>query len=242
MIMRNLLLLVLSVTILQGCTKVWHTAQSEYTAHQMDSLAVASSSIESMIAPYKVALDGEMNAIIANCPEDMPKNRPEGTLGNWMSDAIYDKATELSEVPIDFAMQNSGGIRIPLLKQGGITKGKIFELMPFDNALVVVHIDKGLLLTFLDRVAKSGGWPVSKNFYMKINDSMVEEVKIGGKELEDRIYNVALPDYIANGGSDCKFLEGCDRTTYPVLLRDMFVERAAKDKVIASKIEGRIVR
>ena len=240
--MRNLLLLVLSIAILQGCTKVWHTAQSEYTTHQMDSLAITSSTIENLIAPYKEELDGEMNKVIANCPIDMPKDRPESMLGNWMSDALYDKATELSEVPIDFAMQNSGGIRIPLLRQGGITKGKIFELMPFDNALVVVHIDKELLLTFLDRVARSGGWPVSKNFYMKIKNSKVEEVKIGGKELEDRIYNVALPDYIANGGSDCKFLEGCDRTTYPVLLRDMFVDRATKDKVIASKIEGRIVR
>ncbi len=240
--MRNLFLLVLSVAILQSCTKVWHTAQSEYIAHQMDSLAIVSSPIESLIAPYKEELDGEMNAVIANCPEDMPKKGPESTLGNWMSDAIFDKAAELSEVPIDFAMQNSGGIRIPLLRQGDITKGKIFELMPFDNALVVVHIDKDLLMTFLDRVARGGGWPVSKNFYMKINDSKVEEVKIGGKELEDRIYNVALPDYIANGGSDCKFLEGSDRTKYPVLLRDMFVNRAATDKVIESRIEGRIVR
>ena len=240
--MRNLFLLVLSVAILQNCTKVWHTAQSDYTAHQMDSLAMPSSSIESMVAPYKEKLYGEMNKVIANCPEDMLKDRPEGTLGNWMSDAIYDKATELSEVPIDFAMQNSGGIRIPMLRKGDITKGKIYELMPFDNALVVVHIDKELLLTFLDRVARSGGWPVSKNFYMKIDDSKVAEVKIGGKELEDRVYNIALPDYIANGGSDCKFLEGSDRTTYPVLLRDMFVDRAIRDKVIASKIEGRIVR
>ncbi len=240
--MRNLLVLFISVAFLQGCTKVWHTSQSEYTAHQMDSLAITSSNIETLIAPYKAELDGEMNKVIANCPADMPKDRPESTLGNWMSDVIYDKANELSAVPIDFAMQNSGGIRIPLLRQGGVTKGKIFELMPFDNALVVVHLDKALLLTFLDRVARSGGWPVSKNFYMKIKESKVEEVKIGGKDLEDRIYNVALPDYIANGGSDCKFLEGCDRTTYPVLLRDMFVDRATEDKVIESKIEGRIVR
>ena len=240
--MRNFLVLFISIALLQSCTKVWHTSQSEYTVHQMDSLAMTSSTIETLIAPYKEDLDGEMNKVIANCPADMPKDRPESTLGNWMSDALYDKASELSTVPIDFAMQNSGGIRIPLLRQGGITKGKIFELMPFDNVLVVVHLDKELLLTFLDRVARSGGWPVSKNFYMKIKESKVEEVKIGGKELEDRIYNVALPDYIANGGSDCKFLEGCERTTYPVLLRDMFVNRATEDKVIESKIEGRIVR
>jgi len=225
-----------------GCTKVWHTAQSNYVSHRMDSTAVTSAMIEEMIAPYKGELDGEMDKVIAICPEDMPKDRPESTLGNWMSDVIYDKANELSEVPIDFAMQNSGGIRIPLLRKGDITKGKIFELMPFDNALVIVHVDKELLLTFLDRVARSGGWPVSKNFYMKIADSKVVEVKIGGNELTDRIYNIALPDYIANGGSDCKFFIDCDRTTYPELLRDMFVDQAASDKVIASKIEGRIIR
>ena len=240
--MRNYILLLCSIAILHSCTKVWHTAESNYAAHQMDSTAVTSALIKDMIAPYKEKLDGEMNSVIATCPEDMPKDRPESTLGNWMSDVIYDKANELSEVPIDFAMQNSGGIRIPLLRKGDITKGKIFELMPFDNALVVVHVDQELLLTFLDRVARSGGWPVSKNFQMKIANSKVDEVTIGGEMLTDRVYNIALPDYIANGGSDCKFFIGCERTTYPVLLRDMFVDKATADKVIASKIEGRILR
>jgi len=187
-------------------------------------------------------LDAEMNKVIATCPEDMPKNRPESRLGNWMSDVILDKANELSDEPIDFAMQNAGGIRIPMLRKGDITKGKIFELMPFDNALVVVHLDRELLMAFLDRVADSGGWPVSKNFYMEIKNDKAVVVEINDEPLTDRIYNVALPDYIANGGSDCPFLVGCERTVYPVLLRDMFVDAATRDGVIKSKIEGRIVR
>ena len=240
--MKKLLFILFSISLLYSCTKVWHNAQADYETIRMDSTASASSSIAALIAPYKSELDGEMNTVIARCPEDMAKDRPESTLGNWMSDAIFDKANELSDVPIDFAMQNSGGIRIPLLSKGDITKGKIFELMPFDNALVVVHIDKELLMTFMDRVARSGGWPVSKNFHMKIKNKSAEEVKINDKELTDRIYNVALPDYVANGGSDCDFLVGCDRTTYPVLLRDMFVDKATTDKIIESKIEGRIIR
>ncbi len=227
--------------LLSACTKVWHTAQYDYTANRLDSTAVYEAQIQDMIQPYKIKLDKEMNEVIATCPEDMSKQGPESMLGNWMSDVLYDKAAELSDVPIDFAMQNTGGIRIPMLRKGDITKGKIFELMPFDNSLVVVHIDKALLMTFMERVARSNGWPVSKGFYMKIKNKKVAEIQINGEELTDRIYNVALPDYIANGGSDCPFLKGCDRTIYPVLLRDMFVERATRDKVITAKKEGRIV-
>lgn len=233
-------ILFLSLISLSSCKKVWHVAQSDYTLNRLDSTAVLSDQVNELIQPYKAELDKEMNRVIATCPEDMPKGRPESTLGNWMADAIYDRANELSEVPIDFAMQNSGGIRIPLLRQGDITKGKIYELMPFENSLVVVHLDKALLMTFLDRVARSNGWPVSKNFYMKIKNNEIKEVRINGQELEDRIYNVALPDYIANGGSDCPFLVDCNRTTYPDLLRQMFIDRATNDKVIAASKEGRI--
>ena len=225
---------------LSSCKKVWHVAQSDYTSNRLDSTAVFSEEITNMIQPYKTKLDGAMNMVIAKCPKDMPKGRPESRLGNWMSDAIYDRASELSDVPIDFAMQNSGGIRIPLLRKGDITKGKIYELMPFDNTLVVIHADKDLLMTFLNRVAQSGGWPVSKNFQMTIKGKQATKVLINGEELTDRIYNIALPDYIANGGSDCPFFIGANRTGYPELLRDMFINKASADGVIAAKIEGRI--
>jgi len=225
---------------LTSCKKVWHIAQSDYTLNRLDSTAVYSEEVARMIEPYKAELDGAMNKVIANCPLDMPKGRPESRLGNWMSDAIYDRATELSDAPIDFAMQNSGGIRIPLLRKGDITIGKIYELMPFDNTLVVIHADKDLLMTFLDRVAKSGGWPVSKNFQMKIKGGQAQEVLVHGEELTDGIYNIALPDYIANGGSDCPFFVGAQRTEYPELLRDMFINKAKADGVISAKIEGRI--
>ena len=234
--------LIFSCCVLTSCKKVWHIAQSEYTLNRLDSTAIYSDEVTKMIQPYKVKLDGEMNKVIANCPEDMPKGRPESRLGNWMSDALYDRATELSDVPIDFAMQNSGGIRIPLLRKGEITKGKIYELMPFDNTLVVIHADKDLVMTFLNRVAQSGGWPVSKNFHMKIKDKEAAEVLINGKALTDRIYNIALPDYIANGGSDCSFFIDANRTSYPELLRDMFIKRATADGMISSTIEGRITK
>lgn len=234
------IVLIFSCFILSSCKKVWHVAQSDYTSNRLDSTAVFSAEMTKMIQPYKAELDGEMNKVIAICPKDMPKGRPESRLGNWMSDAIYERATELSDVPIDFAMQNSGGIRIPLLRKGDITKGKIFELMPFDNTLVVIHADKDLMMTFLNRVAQSGGWPVSKNFQMKFKGDQVTEVLVNGEELTDRIYNIALPDYIANGGSDCPFFIDADRTSYPELLRDMFINKAMADGVIDAKIEGRI--
>ena len=42
---------------------------------------------------------------------------------------------------IDFCLLNNGGLRTSL-PQGNITRRKIFELMPFENELVVVTISK----------------------------------------------------------------------------------------------------
>ena len=55
--------------------------------------------------------------------------------------------------PVDFAVINYGGMRIPAIPKGPITRGKIFELMPFDNLLVVVRLDVSILTQFINHMA-----------------------------------------------------------------------------------------
>ena len=70
----------------------------------------------------------------------MDKRQPEGLLGDFMADAMFTMAQKNYDTNIDAAFVNYGGIRISYVKAGDITKGKIFEMMPFDNIIVLQKI------------------------------------------------------------------------------------------------------
>lgn len=199
------------------------------------------------LKPYRDSLNKEMNVIIGENANELSKGRPESTLGNLVADIILLGAENHSGEKIDFAIQNLGGIRIPTLAAGSITKGKIFELMPFDNIIVILKIKGNDVKTLIDLMAKAGGWPVSKGLQVKMNDSQAISVLIQGEPLNmERTYLIAMPDFIANGGDDMDFLKSLPQIQTGVLIRDeiikYFSDQLKKNEEISVKIEGRMVK
>ncbi|MBL4593959.1 MAG: 5'-nucleotidase C-terminal domain-containing protein, partial [Flavobacteriales bacterium] len=100
---------------------------------------------DSLIQPYKIKLDAEMNEALVISSEEFPKEsgKSETKLGNLVADLSLEIANNLYKPldgdSIDFCLLNFGGLRTSLPK-GEITRGKIFELMPFENELIVVTI------------------------------------------------------------------------------------------------------
>jgi 2',3'-cyclic-nucleotide 2'-phosphodiesterase (5'-nucleotidase family) len=78
-----------------------------------------------------------MNDIVGFVEESLDKKQPEGSLGNFMVDAFLTMARDKYNTPVDLAVLNSGGIRLTQLAAGNMTRGKVFELMPFDNLLIL---------------------------------------------------------------------------------------------------------
>jgi len=207
---------------------------------------VPDEAINTLIAPYKVELDKVMNEVIGETAIDLKKERPESTLGNWMAGAIHRKAEEKLGESIDFAIQNYGGIRIPIIKKGAITRGKIYELMPFDNKILVLYLDKSEVEELVQHIVNGRGWPVSNG--IKINKLTEEDIRvtIKDKRLEEgKIYKVALPDYIANGGSRSYFLKDKKRKDLQYFIRDALIQDVidftAKNEAINSPIDGRFI-
>jgi len=64
-----------------------------------------------------------------------------------MADAIKTMAEMKFQKKIDAAFVNFGGIR-SYLPKGDVTVGKIFELMPFDNLVVLQEIKGDKLKSF----------------------------------------------------------------------------------------------
>jgi 2',3'-cyclic-nucleotide 2'-phosphodiesterase (5'-nucleotidase family) len=190
-------------------------------------------------------MDAEMNEVIGTCAVSLFKELPEGTLGNWVCDALASEAGEVTDKSVDFALQNHGGVRINELAPGPVTIGEIFELMPFDNMVVILEADGHTVQRLFDFVAVKGGWPVSSAVRMGIKDTVAVDVKIGGVPLDvERKYVFAVSDYIANGGDNLSFLTDLPRVTPDLLVRDALINHVKKitgqGGVITATKEGRI--
>jgi len=139
-------------------------------------------------------------------------------------------------------MQNYGGIRIGEIPEGPITRGKIFELMPFDNMLVVLECPGNITAKLLHSFAASGGAPVSGNISMLIDGNKASHIKINGKSFDpNKTYRIAMPDYIARGGDKSDYLMDLPMLDTGVLIRDAIIESVKNSKEpIMVKLDGRI--
>jgi len=242
--LKNLLFFTLLISV-SSCSKQVYTADIDTSYYRVNYKNKSDKDLDKLIAPYKSQLDAQMNEVIAINPEAMSKSRPSSVLGNWFSDALLEEASKIYGVDIDMAMQNYGGIRIPALSKGDVTVGKIYELMPFDNKLVLLELDGPTTKMLFDRIAAKGGWPISHTLSMNIDGEKATNIKIKGEDFDvNKSYTVALADYIANGGDGCFFLEGGKRTDNDLLIRDIIIDhlknKAESEKVIVQDKTERI--
>ena len=122
--------------------------------------------------------------------------------------------------------------------------GKIFELMPFDNILVLQKLKGSELQQLLDLIAARGGWPVA-GMTMQIKDKKAINVMVGGKPLDpNAVYSVVNSDFVANGGDNADLLKALPRDTKGYLMRDALFDYINKlkreGKNITARIENRV--
>lgn len=208
---------------------------------QQDSLALYDSAMHQFIEPYKLQLDEKMNAVIGETQFTLLKERPEGSLCNMMADACLKSFKKKYNQAADIVVLNYGGVRIPSITAGNITLGKIYELMPFDNKLVVLEVNGLVLQQLLDLAAANGGWPVS-GVRMKISTGKADSVFINGVAINNQqTYKLLTSDYMANGGDKATMLMDVkSKTEFDYLLRDAIIEFVKQETPIQSQKDGRV--
>jgi len=184
-----------------------------------------------------------MNKVIGFSTRGLYKRQPESELGNFMTDCMKEMGEQKFNRKIDAAFVNLGGVR-SYIPKGDITIGKIYELMPFDNLVVLQEVKGSILLQFLSKIAEKDGWPIS-GITMQIKDKMPTNILVGGKPLNEKAtYTIANSDYIASGGAECEMLKGILQINIGYNYRDAliaYVEQITKQgKPIDWKVEGRI--
>jgi 2',3'-cyclic-nucleotide 2'-phosphodiesterase (5'-nucleotidase family) len=184
---------------------------------------VAHPELSALVKPYKDSVNKLMNDTIAFSAVKLVKAGPNGTLGHFLTDVILSKTREVTKKHVDAAILNPGGIRLNMLTAGPVTRSKLFELLPFDNQVVLLSMTSKMLQEFLDYTASKGGWPMTGISY-KLQTSKATEIKIGDADLNsDKTYIIALPDYVANGGDDAIMLKAIPQSATGLLMRDVVI-------------------
>ncbi len=194
-----------------------------------------SRSVDSIVSPYKIELDKEMNQVIAQAEVDFINQRPNGNLGFLVADILLEKGNEILPSESMICMINTGGLRAPISK-GNVLLGDVFKLMPFDNQFILVKMPANSIIDIKEYLKKSGGEPIS-----------------GFKILQDSIFNVhnetwkmkdfwvVTSDYLFNGGDNMNFFKDKLEVKNPnLLLRNVILEGLQKRKSLGEISEIRI--
>ncbi len=206
------------------------------------------SSIIQLFTPYKKKMTNEITKSLSFSPKILERTdgNLQSTLGNLVADLSYEKANELFKnktgKTVDFSMSNYGGIRAAIMK-GDVTVSNAFELMPFDNTLVVVELNYDKIKALFNYfVAKKRAHPLSKNIQLTIkNDSY--NVLINGKAIKkDRTYFVATSNYLQKGGDGMIFFSEPESLfDSNFLIRDAIVDYFKSKDTLRANLDNRVI-
>ncbi|OSZ79404.1 hypothetical protein CAP35_14445 [Chitinophagaceae bacterium IBVUCB1] len=213
----------LALALATACHQPRYILEQSSKHYAVGKDGTADSSFTSFLLPYKQRMDSTMQLVIGYTDTVLTKAQPESALGNFVADAMLQAARQVN-TQTDAAVCNQGGLRIPYIEAGNITTGKIYELMPFDNALTIVEINGKVLIQWCHHMAAAKGWPVSGISYA-IKEGKAINIQINGKPIdENATYIIATNDYLATGGDKCSFLIPLKATPCNLFIRDVLID------------------
>ncbi|HRH10362.1 MAG TPA: 5'-nucleotidase [Bacteroidia bacterium] len=193
----------------------------------------ANSVIDDSLRRFKKKVDAETSRIIGVSDKALTKQGDECNLGNFVCDALYSGAVKHYSVIPDIVVVNRGGLRTDL-PEGEIRVLNVFELMPFENELVILRM-KGAELNGLIEKIHEKKHPFRG---MKLKEEKRAEILIGEKLLDQKKeYSIATSDYLAEGGDGFIFFTSAKMETKKgIKIRDAIIEYCEKETEAKRKI------
>lgn len=206
------------------------------------------------IAPYKAKVE-QLSEPIGQLTDRLTKRGVGGGgIGNFVADAIRKQAEAQLNRPVRLAVINTGGLRKNEVAAGDIRVIDIYELLPFENAVVAVDLTGEQLLRFMSvivarRDAQSGARILYRYDREKKQNEIVEIALRNADNTEEKIdpkatYTVVTIDYLVKRGGDYKVLQEATNvrplnlTMRDAVLAYVRAETAAKRKIKAT-LDGR---
>tara|TARA_A100001011_G_scaffold264819_1_gene273544 strand:+ start:6301 stop:7098 length:798 start_codon:yes stop_codon:yes gene_type:complete len=249
--MRVLYLSILSFCFVIVACETESNQQNRGHNIEINQQILSDSSIVKYYQPFKKNLEESLiNTPISYSSETYKKNDGElnSTLSNLFADATYEMSNpvfnKMSGKNIDIVLLNNGGIR-SIISKGNISEKTAFELMPFENSIVVLELSGLSIIKMIDYLRKVKlQHPISGLQITLNNDYSVNEVKINGVSIEnEKKYYVATTDYLLEGGDKMYFLAETTKTTdINYKMRDILIDYFKKYDTLKLKSDNRFIR
>lgn len=224
----------LTFLILLGCkAKENKIVEVKYNLINVNETHPSVSYIDSIINPYRAHINKDLDSILAYNPETLDKTSGtwETNIGNLLAYVTYSLSDPIflkrENKKIDACMLNHGGIR-SIIPKGDVTTRTAFNIMPFENSVVVVALNGNQILELANYMLKEKKpHPLyGITIYTNSEEGNVVKVYIN-KELlnQEKIYYIATSDYLANGGDNMLFFKNSS-TKYDLdyKLRNLFID------------------
>lgn len=210
----------------------------------------ATREIVDFVAPYQKRIDQVLDSALAYAPNSITKTDGalNTTAGNMMADAVLQLVAPVfksrTQNNLDFVLLNHGGIR-SIISAGKVTSRTAYEIMPFENTVVVVGL-KGKAIRDMVQylIASKKPHPIAGiQIIIDKNDSL-SAVNIQGKPFdENKVYYVATSNYLVNGGDNMNFFnDKISITETDYLIRNIMIDYFAKKDTIVPIIDDRFIK
>ncbi len=241
-------LLCFTLLFLSACKKETPAQLYKIEAKQIitDSTTKEKQSVTDVINPYKKQLNEQLDAVLCYTSSDLTRTDGalESSLGNLMADICFEQATPVLNKQInksaDFVLFNYGGIRAPIAK-GNITARNAFEVMPFENELVLVELTGSKVEELLNYLAVNKKAHPVANITLQIKDNQYYNVHISNKTFDaTKNYFILTSDYLQEGGDKMSFFKNpvsLHKTSYKI--RTALIDYFKKTDSITPKLDNR---
>ena len=187
--------------------------------------------IEQFIKPYREHIDQDLSTVLAMAPQTLDKNGEWQTaMGNMFSDAVMLKGNPVfmarEKKSMDLVLLNHGGIR-SIIPQGDVTARTAFEIMPFENSLVVIALKGEQIEEMLQYIITEKKPHPSNGMTFTIDkNNVAKDILIQGKPfLRANVYYVGTNDYLSNGGDNMNFFKkGIQKYDLDYKLRNILID------------------
>jgi 2',3'-cyclic-nucleotide 2'-phosphodiesterase (5'-nucleotidase family) len=240
-------------TAIQPCTPTPSPPRARLLT--VDDSVPADPDVEKIIAPYREKVL-ELSKVIGRLEGGLAKKGVgAGTLGNFVSDGMRAQAKAKLGKPVVLAIMNAGGLRKNEIAAGDLRASDIFELLPFENALIALDVTGAQLMKIIEVATKDAQSGARIQF--RYNDRDRPEF-ISGKLIDEngneqqidpnKLYTIVTLDYLLRlkSGAYAILQEAKSSTPLDITLRDAVMnyvksETAAK-RSIRPAVDNRFVQ
>ena len=229
-------------------------SKARATQTLVDSTIPDDPAVNKMLEAYAPKVRG-LSEVIGKLRGDLRKGGVgAGSLGNFVTNGLKAAAERKLGKPVALVVTNSGGLRKNVITEGDLRLQDMFELLPFENALVAFELTGAQVIELLRGVTARRDAQSGAKIRYKLNEQKRPQLEIvrllvNGNEVEidsEAIYTVISSDYLlrVTGGdyavilSKAKNIQPIGLTMRDALTQYVKAETAAGREIKAT-LDGR---